>query len=74
MEIYKGIPFLPTPSPLLPNFLLTLGVLLRSPAFSLACSISAWKRKGNLSLLHPNTVDVLGVILSCDAINSKMLV
>jgi len=30
------IPFLPTPSPLLPNFLLTPGTLLRS----LACSIS----------------------------------
>ena len=29
-------PFLPTP-----------GVLLSSPAFSLACSISAWKRKRN---------------------------
>ena len=32
-----------TASPLLPNILLTPGVLLRSPAFSLACSIPAWK-------------------------------
>ena len=41
----NAIPFLPTPSPfwltrspLLRNFMLTPGVLLRSPPFSLACS------------------------------------
>ena len=28
------------------------GVLLRLPGFSLACSISAWKRKGNAGLLR----------------------
>ena len=27
--------------------MLTPGMLLRSPAFSLACLIFAWKRKGN---------------------------
>ena len=38
---------LPHPLPTSPQFLPTPGVLLRSPAFSLACSISEWKRKGN---------------------------